>query len=139
MPTASAGPAHGHVPPLVLVVEHHDDTRVMLRTLFSLEGYEVLVAENAESAYGTITQVHPDVILLDGALPGEDGLSLARRLCEEHPSAARRVVFFTGRMTPDLETHVRAAGCDSLHLTPLDFDRLLRTVRRLAGSRSSPG
>lgn len=104
----------------------------MLQTLFRLEGYDVVAVETAEAGFRATTQLRPDAILVDGTLPDEDGLSLARRIRASDAPATDRVVFLAGHVTPALEANVREAGCDSLLLKPFDFARLVRTVRRLA-------
>lgn len=121
--------------PCLLVIDPQDDTRLMLRTLFALEGYDVIVADSARSAYAAVARRAPDVILLDGRLPDDDALSLAERIGQRDGKTSRRVVFLSSYAAPGLEDRARAAGCDSFHLKPLDFDRLLETVRRMTGQR----
>lgn len=68
----------------VLVVD--DDAQIcdMLRDYLDAHGYKVLIASNSESARGLLAREAAHVVLLDVGLPGEDGLSLARHLRENH-------------------------------------------------------
>jgi CheY-like chemotaxis protein len=61
--------------PLVLVVEDHEDTRVMLQTLLEILGFRGTVAADGESAIDVAETAQPDLILMDARLPLLDGLS----------------------------------------------------------------
>lgn len=119
--------------PLVLVAEHHDDTRSMLRAMLTLEGFDVAESTSGDGTLAAVASLSPDVILLDGALPHTDGLMVAKRLRADDAAVGTRIVFVSGRGGRALERSVYAAGCDSFLLKPLDFDQLLLIVRRLAG------
>lgn len=66
----------------VLVVEDHEDTRSMLRTLLESRGLSVIEAENGEMAIAPEANVHLDLILMDGSLPLLDGFETTRRIRE---------------------------------------------------------
>ncbi len=54
----------------VLVVEDHEDTRFMLRTMLELRGgISVVEADNGELAIELAEKFHPDLILIDGLCP----------------------------------------------------------------------
>jgi len=55
--------------PVVLIVEDHDDTRELLRTLLSMFGCHVIEAEDGERAMSIAEKSHPDLILLDMRIP----------------------------------------------------------------------
>src|SRR5919204_6952857 len=64
----------------VLVVD--DDPAVLsgLRRALALEGYDVLVAPDGETALALVRDQAPDLVVLDVLLPGLDGLSVCERL-----------------------------------------------------------
>lgn len=64
----------------VLVVDDDDGLRSLLEQYLAANGFEVSLAENATVMTEKLEQNHPDLIILDLMLPGEDGLSIARRL-----------------------------------------------------------
>src|SRR5690606_31471604 len=66
----------------VLIVDDEPLARQRLaRMLKKLEGYELVAeAENGEAALAAICKFDPDIVLLDVRMPGEDGLSVARRI-----------------------------------------------------------
>jgi two-component system phosphate regulon response regulator OmpR len=59
-----------------------DDARIrdLLRRYLSQEGFEVLLAEDAKAMGRVMQRETVDLIVLDLMLPGEDGLSVCRRL-----------------------------------------------------------
>jgi two-component system phosphate regulon response regulator OmpR len=56
----------------------------MLHEYLSMQGYQVLQAEDGAAMRSEIERHLPDVVLLDVRLPGEDGLTLARYLRERY-------------------------------------------------------
>jgi two-component system, OmpR family, phosphate regulon response regulator OmpR len=59
-----------------------DDARIrdLLRRYLTQEGFEVLLAEDSKALNRVLTRETVDLIVLDLMLPGEDGLSICRRL-----------------------------------------------------------
>ena len=64
----------------VLIVEDDGDIAELTAKFLRGNGLRVTLARDARAAHGAIAQCRPDIILLDLTLPGEDGLSLARRI-----------------------------------------------------------
>jgi DNA-binding NarL/FixJ family response regulator len=66
----------------VLIVDDHPSFRASARALLDAEGFEVVgEAEDGESALAAVSELAPDVVLLDVQLPDLDGFEVARRLC----------------------------------------------------------
>ncbi len=64
----------------IVVVDDDARIRDLLRRYLSQEGFEVLLAEDAKALNRVLTRDTVDLIVLDLMLPGEDGLSICRRL-----------------------------------------------------------
>ena len=64
----------------VLVVDDDARIRDLLRRYLSQEGFDVLLAEDAKALNRVLTRETVDLIVLDLMMPGEDGLSVCRRL-----------------------------------------------------------
>lgn len=67
-------------PNKILVVD--DDTRIrdLLRRYLAQEGFDVLLAEDGKALTRIMMRETADLIVLDLMMPGEDGLSICRRL-----------------------------------------------------------
>jgi len=120
----------------LLLVDDDSGFRALLRTTFEAVDIDVDEAEDAAQAAARIAEHRPDVIILDVGLPGLDGLAFCRRLKEEQPTDALRVVLLTG--LDHVEDDARLAGADAMLLKPFRPLELLTVVERLASGRSSP-
>lgn len=64
----------------VLLVDDEDDVREALRLILQQNGMIVTTAASAREAFEIVERLQPDFLLSDIAMPGEDGLSLIRRV-----------------------------------------------------------
>ena len=64
----------------VLVVDDDARIRDLLRRYLNQEGFDVLLAEDSRALNRILQRESVDLIVLDLMLPGEDGLSICRRL-----------------------------------------------------------
>lgn len=67
-------------PKKIMVVDDDARIRDLLRRYLSQEGYEVFVAEDSKAMSRIMVKERFDLIVLDLMLPGEDGLSICKRL-----------------------------------------------------------
>ena len=122
--------------PVVLVVEDHDDTRYMLRTILEHDGYATLEASDGLEGVELAIRRRPDLVLVDGNLPGLDGLSAARRMREHESLRDVPIVALSGHDGPEFQAAAQAAGCDAHITKPLDFAEFRSTLNRLLTSYS---
>lgn len=115
----------------VLVVEDHDDTRLMLRTLLELRGNVAVVeAANGEMAIALATNVHIDLILIDADLPVIDGYAATMRIREHTPTHEIPIVMMSGHAEPAAQLRAYAAGCTEYLVKPFSLDGLDSLVSR---------
>lgn len=67
-------------PDRILIVEDDARMRELLKRYLSQEGFDVLLAEDGKALTRVMMRETADLIVLDLMLPGEDGLSICRRL-----------------------------------------------------------
>jgi PAS domain S-box-containing protein len=70
---------------MIFVVEDHSDARELIAAVLESAGARVVAASSAEEAIATAGRVHPDVLVADLGLPGEDGYALLTRFRALHP------------------------------------------------------
>ena len=113
----------------ILVIEDYSDTRELLSTLLRSRGYHVIEAENGVEGLMKASAKHPDLIILDLALPKMDGVETARRI-HRMPKLSQTPIFvISAYLTEDVESEVRAVGCIETFGKPFDTDEFLKKLR----------
>jgi two-component system, OmpR family, response regulator len=64
----------------IMIVEDDSEIRSLLADFLAREGYATVCAEDGVAMDRALAQTRPDLVVLDLMLPGEDGLSICRRL-----------------------------------------------------------
>jgi CheY-like chemotaxis protein len=125
---------------LVLVVEDHEDTRLMLKHLLMLRGFDVAEAANGEEAIDLAERLRPGLILMDGSLPSLDGISATRRMRELATLRGVPIVMLSGHAESAAQARARDAGCDGYLVKPFGFEQLYRVLARYlsAENRARP-
>jgi|APSaa5957512576_1039674.scaffolds.fasta_scaffold116396_1 CheY-like chemotaxis protein len=83
--------------PTILVVDDHEEIREALAEILEEEGHEILQAADGLLALEVIASSKPDVVLLDIAMPGMDGLETLRRLKDQPESSSLPVIMVTAQ------------------------------------------
>jgi len=113
----------------VLVVDDNATNLKLVSELLRFEDYAILKAVDAEDAQVVLAGTLPDLILMDIALPGMDGLTLTRRLKADHI----RIVALTAYAMKGDEQKAIDAGCDGYITKPLDTRKFPAQVEGLLG------
>jgi len=113
----------------ILVVEDYDDVRQILRILLESENFRVLEAASGTEALATLEAEHPDLILMDLALPGFDGLEAIRRIRAIDGFQNTPIIVLTANTAPSMFENALSAGSDYFKAKPIDFDELAALVR----------
>ena len=66
----------------ILVVDDEKNIRLLLKEEMTDEGYDVILAESGAKALDMIKSEKPDLVTLDIKMPGEDGLTILRKIRE---------------------------------------------------------
>jgi two-component system cell cycle response regulator DivK len=88
--------------------------------LLEIEGFEVARCLDAESAIKELAQFHPNLILMDLALPGMDGLQLTRKLKSGQTTKNIKIVALTASAMKGDREKILSAGCDGYISKPID-------------------
>jgi CheY-like chemotaxis protein len=116
----------------ILYVEDNDDNVYMLKTrLELLDDFEVLVAENGEIGCARAAADRPDLIMMDLELPVVDGWEAMRRLRHDPATRDIPIIALSAHALTGSREKAVAAGCDEFDTKPVNFDRLVATIRRV--------
>lgn len=126
----------------ILVVDDNFTNLKLASQVLELEGHEVLGAGDAEEALAILKSRRPDLVLMDIALPGMDGLELTRLLKAQGEYRAMPVVALSAFAMKGDEEKAMHAGCDGYITKPINTRTFAKQIRVfLAGvvpSRSEP-
>lgn len=118
-------------PRRVVLVEDHATLREGLGLLLAAEGFQVVgQAPDAEAGYRVATREWPDVVVVDVKLPGEDGISLARRLMRANSRTG--VLLLTGADEPRLLADALESGAQGVAHKAAPLQETVRAVRAVA-------
>lgn len=120
---------------LVLVVEDYQDAREMYAAYLQFSGFEVAEAGNGIEAVEKATELLPDIILMDLALPRMDGWEATRRLKADSRTRHIPIVALTGHALAGHAEGAREAGCDAFVTKPCLPDALVAEIQRLLDQR----
>ena len=120
----------------VLYVEDNEDNVYMLKMrLELLDEFEVLTAENGEKGCAMALSERPDIILMDLEMPVVDGWEATRRLKDDAQTRDIPIIALSAHALAGEREKALAAGCDEFDTKPIEFDRLVATLRRVLAAR----
>jgi CheY-like chemotaxis protein len=110
----------------VLVVDDNPVNLKLVSDVLESAGVQVSRAADAETAQSLLETILPDLVLMDIALPGMDGLTLTRRLKASPRFQDMVIVALTAFAMKGDDRKALDAGCDGYIAKPID-------TRALAG------
>lgn len=116
------------MPARVLVVDDDEELRTLLADMLGALDHVVETAETGQEALDLLAVQSYDLILTDFRMAGMDGEALFRRIQDQWPHLAPRVVFVTGQDTVDI-----GGGTASVPILPkpYSFDSLQAMITRV--------
>ena len=135
---AAAGAGAAHTPAAaaarVLVVEDSATSRLLLKHILEGAGFAVDTAVDGLDALSRLRGAKYQVVVSDVEMPNLDGLALTASIRANPQTAQLPVVLVTSLQTPaEREAGLRAGADAYFTKGAFDQDRLLATMRRLAG------
>lgn len=116
-------------PGLVLVVEDNAANLMLTKALLERAGYRVVAARSAEEARDRLHESLPEAIIMDIQLPGEDGLTLTRKLKSDPATTGIPIVALTAYAMKRDRERILAAGCDGYIAKPINTRTFLADLR----------
>jgi two-component system cell cycle response regulator DivK len=115
-------------PARILIVDDHEDSRVVTRLVLEHAGYVVDEAADGESGLAIAIDRPPDLVIVDIVLPAIDGLQLSRLLRAHPRTCDARIVAVTALGRTSVRDDAARAGCDAFLLKPVQVASLRATV-----------
>jgi signal transduction histidine kinase/DNA-binding response OmpR family regulator/flagellin-specific chaperone FliS len=114
--------------PCVLVIDDDGDIQDLMQRLLSREGFQVISATNGDQGLQLAREKHPDVIILDVLMPGQDGWSVLNQIKADPDLADIPVVM---QSTIDEPKKAFMLGASDYLTKPIDRTRIIDVVQRL--------
>jgi two-component system response regulator MprA len=121
----------------VLLVDDDAPIRRMLERTLTAEGYDVAAVADGGSALASVERFVPDVIVLDVAMPGMDGLAVTRRLRAKGLPVP--ILLLTARDALRERVAGLDAGADDYLVKPFEVEELTARIRALLRRNLPPG
>ena len=113
----------------LLIVEDDSEVREALGRALKLEGYGISLAADGQQALNSVSQCPPDLIVLDVAMPGLDGLGVARALRAANDRTP--VLMLTARDAVQDRVLGLNAGADDYLVKPFALAELIARINAL--------
>jgi CheY-like chemotaxis protein len=125
----------------VLIAEDNAVNRELLRELLEMRGFAVIECCDGEEALKKMTEVRPDILLLDLNMPVLDGFGTVRCIRQDRRFESLPVLAVTAYAMRGDKEKILSCGFDGYLSKPInaaeldrELDRLLKNVRRASGS-----
>jgi two-component system response regulator MprA len=120
----------------VLVVDDDAPIRRMLQRTLTAGGFEIEAVADGGAALARVERSVPDVIVLDVAMPGMDGLAVVRRLRAKR--LAVPILLLTARDALEQRVEGLNAGADDYLVKPFEVDELVARISALMRRHRTP-
>jgi len=115
-------------PKSVLIVEDDTDLQQWIADYLTGKGFSCTCTENGKDAVKLISDTQPDVVLLDGALPGLDGFEVCKAVRSFYKGA---IIMITARDEEIDEVLGLEVGADDYLIKPIRARALLTRIQKL--------
>lgn len=111
----------------VMIADDSDAIRLVLQDILSIGKHEVVgEATNGDEAVKRYSQLKPDVLLLDLAMPKKDGLTVVKEIMKADPQA--KIILITASDNKNIINECLNAGALNYISKPFDFDYVLKLI-----------
>jgi two-component system, OmpR family, response regulator MtrA len=126
-------PAHQRV----MLADDDDLVRELLRVRFEARGFVVDTAGNGEAALALLCQRTPDIIVLDRAMPGMDGLELLQIIKRNAELYRVPVLMLSAYAAQQQINQARVAGVEAYMAKPFSPDAVVQRCKEILRETSA--
>lgn len=121
----------------ILIAEDEPDIRELIVFTLRFGGFDVVVARNGMEVVERVSDVQPDLIMLDVMMPQMTGFEACRKLKAQPETAHIPVVFLTAKgHETEIEIGMEAGAVGYL-LKPFSPEALIQYIRELLNTHKS--
>jgi two-component system chemotaxis response regulator CheY len=111
----------------IMIADDSDAIRLVLKDILSIGDHTVLgEAIDGAEAVTVFSQLNPDLLLLDLAMPKKDGLTVVKEIIAQHPTA--KIILITASDDQKIIQDCLDSGAASYISKPFDFNNVLKSI-----------
>jgi CheY-like chemotaxis protein len=115
----------------ILLADDSVTAQNMGRKILADAGYEVITVNNGSAALKKISEVKPDLVILDVYMPGYSGLEVCQRLKESPDSSRIPVLLSVGKLEPFKPEEAQRVRAEAFIVKPFEASELLSALSKL--------
>ena len=115
----------------VLLVDDDDLIRELVATTLGLGQFSIVMADDGPSGIETAIRERPELVILDVAMPGMDGVEVCTQLRLDERTRGATIVMLTARATDADKERAMKAGADAYVVKPFSPLSLMRLIDKL--------
>jgi len=119
------------LPRKILLADDSVTAQNMGRKILADAGYEVVTVNNGSAALKRVSEIKPDLIVLDVYMPGYSGLEVCQRLKATEETKHVPVLLTVGKLEPFKTDEARRVGANAHIVKPFEASELLTAITRL--------
>jgi len=108
----------------ILIIEDHEESRIVLSKLLEIVGFKVYAVGDGEKGISAVSTFQPDLVLMDIRLPVVDGLTATKIIKSTEVGRNIPIIALTAHAFERERLEILAAGCDDLIRKPYDETEL---------------
>jgi two-component system chemotaxis response regulator CheY len=115
----------------ILLADDSVTAQNMGRKILADAGYEVITVNNGSAALKKISELKPDLVILDVYMPGYSGLEVCQRLKESQDSSRIPVLLTVGKLEPFKPEEAQRVRAEGFIVKPFEASELLSALSKL--------
>ncbi len=114
----------------IMLADDSDAIRQVLRDILSIGNHEVVgESDDGDKTIKKFSDIKPELLLLDLAMPKKDGLAVVKEIIAIHPDA--KIIIITATDNHGIIKECLDAGAKAHISKPFDFDNVLKVISEI--------
>jgi len=116
----------------IMIVDDEESIRELVNAVLSLEGFEVIAAEDGQECLEKLKEVKPDLILMDMMMPGMSGRETIKKIRKNPKTKDLKIIFLTvARFSETGKDTLKKMNILDYITKPFDNDDLVKRIKKL--------
>ncbi|MCK5445291.1 MAG: response regulator [Rhodospirillaceae bacterium] len=115
----------------ILLIDDDENITQIMSLFLKGAGHKALIAQDASHGIATANSEHPDMILLDLAMPGISGVDAFKILKQNPKTSEIPIVIFSVHDPKDLDKDIDISGYADYLQKPVEMDALKACIEKV--------